>query len=86
MYVMTLPYNVNYRIRHPRTRFCDKTCFRNKDVSFLRSEVLKLSWYEYLLLDMLLVAVFTLALSSFLLLKCVGCCSAAARSKKTKVE
>jgi hypothetical protein len=60
--------------------------FRNKDVSFLRSEALKLSWYEYLLLDMILVAVFTLALSSFLLLKCLRCCSAAACSRKTKLE
>ncbi len=64
----------------------DKNCFRNKDVSFLRSEALKLSWYEYLLLDMILLAVFTLALSSFLLLKCVRCCSAAACSRKTKLE
>ncbi len=55
-------------------------------MSFLRSEALKLSWYEYLLLDMILVAVFTLALSSFLLLICVRCCSAAASSRKTKLE
>ncbi len=55
-------------------------------MSFLRSEVLKLSWYEYLLLDMILVAMFTLALSSFLLIKCVRCCSAAACTRKTKLE
>jgi hypothetical protein len=55
-------------------------------VSFLRSEALKLSWYEYLLLDMILMALFTVAISSFLLIKCVRCCSAAACSRKTKLE
>ena len=37
--------------------------FRNKDVSFLKSDALKLSWYEYFLLDMILMVVGILTLS-----------------------
>ena len=51
--------------------------FRNKDVSFLKSDALKLSWYEYFLLDMILMVVGILTLS--LLIKSDGIVALARR-------
>ena len=58
--------------------------FRNKDVSFLKSDALKLSWYEYFLLDMILMVVGILTLSLLVIVKCVRCCCCS--NKKTKTE
>jgi hypothetical protein len=56
---------------------------RNEDVRFLRSDLVKLWWYEYYLLDMLVLALATSLLTFFVLLKCLTCFSA---RRKTKEE
>jgi hypothetical protein len=56
---------------------------RNEDVRFLRSDLVKLWWYEYYLLDMLVLALAAGSLTFFVLFKCLTCFSA---RRKTKEE